>query len=237
MEYANFSWFDENLNTKEKIRVYNLLGLTNSDIEVGEGKSIIGKLISSNQIESVCKEAGVLWNKDSRLHPYMMKNGVTLYSIIGEGEGGRVATCPSCNECRYYFGTGDGIYRCPECGYSIEPPARNNRSKGEELIEELLIKNNIPFKREVCEFKSYRYDFVAYLNDKKYFLEIHGRQHFEPIEYFGGACYLSKVQKSDKEKEVFAQENGVYIMLDYRDSNLKRLRKDFEESFINKYLK
>lgn len=231
-----FEWFNGKLNEKEKSNVFTLLGLSNSDIEVGEGKSIISNLINSNEIKSVCKEVGVLWDKEDMTHPFKMKNGVTVYSVMGKDIGGRAVICSNCDECRYYHGCGDGSYKCPVCGYYVEPPVRDNRSKGEELIERLLTEKGIDFKREVCEFKSYRYDFIAYVDNVKYFLEIHGRQHFEPVEYFGGEKYLSTLQKSDMEKMKYAEENGIYIMFDYRNGDLKKLRKDFKEKFINKYL-
>lgn len=85
---------------------------------------------------------------------------------------------------------------CPIC----------KQSKGEKIVEEILIKYNIPFKREVTfttneivrNTKKFRIDFVINKNDVLYFIEYNGLQHYEPIEFFGGETSFILQQKRDK---------------------------------------
>ena len=85
---------------------------------------------------------------------------------------------------------------CPIC----------KQSKGERLVESILIKYNIPFKREVTfhvneivkNKREFRIDFVIKQNNKLYFIEYNGKQHYEPSEFFGGQSEFELQKKRDE---------------------------------------
>lgn len=67
---------------------------------------------------------------------------------------------------------------CPKCN--------KRQSKGEQIIEQFLKKNNISYEKEfnvVLEGNSLRTDF--YIPEKDFHIEYQGIQHFEPVEFFG----------------------------------------------------
>ena len=94
---------------------------------------------------------------------------------------------------------------CPNCNFS----------KGEYLIEKLLIKNNITFIRQKrfskCKNK-YSLPFDFYLPDHKICIEYDGIQHFEPIKQFGGLKGYTITQKHDKIKNNYCSDNGIKLI-------------------------
>lgn len=104
-----------------------------------------------------------------------------------------------------------------------------NISKNEQIIINLLKKNNILFKREqsfegLKGFKNYlRFDFVIY--DRKdysieYFLEVNGEQHYKEIMAWGGKHGLQKRKEYDRKKITFALNHNIpLICLPYWDIN------------------
>ena len=101
---------------------------------------------------------------------------------------------------------------CPNCRYN---------SLGEEIINEVLIKNKIIFKREIA-FKDLRgtgngylrYDFGIYVNNElKYLIEYDGKQHFEATKWkMYDEEYYKKVTKHDKIKNEYAKKNGLILL-------------------------
>ena len=106
---------------------------------------------------------------------------------------------------------------CPSCCIS----------KGEKVIKEYLIKNNIHYIRE------YKFDkcinpktnkklpFDFYLPNYNLCIEYHGEQHYKKIEFFekrsGGFVEL---KKRDKIKEKFCKLNNInYIKISYKEFN------------------
>lgn len=74
---------------------------------------------------------------------------------------------------------------CPIC----------NNSKGERFIHDYLNSINIPFVQEKViyyENLNMRLDFYLELNNQRYIIEYHGKQHYIPIEYFGGKLQFEK---------------------------------------------
>ena len=49
--------------------------------------------------------------------------------------------------------------------------------------------------------KNLRFDFAIFDENKlQYFIEFDGRQHFEPIDFFGGEEYFKGIQERDSLK-------------------------------------
>lgn len=95
---------------------------------------------------------------------------------------------------------------CPIC----------NESKGEKLIEYFLTNNNICFKQQY-RFNNCRnilpLPFDFYLTNYNLCIEYHGKQHYKPIEYFGGVATFKKQQKRDKIKENYCIDNKILLLI------------------------
>jgi len=101
---------------------------------------------------------------------------------------------------------------CPKCAQE------SSESKGERKVREFLESNNIKYSQEVKLFDNYRFDF--YLEDLNTVIEYDGKQHFEPVEYFGGLEGLKKTQERDKIKEDYCLKNDIRIIrIKYIDFN------------------
>lgn len=88
-------------------------------------------------------------------------------------------------------------------------------SKGEKRILNFLKSNNIPYKTQYvfddCYHKSkLRYDF--YLPDHNTIIEYGGRQHFEPIEKWGGYGEFENIKLRDEIKNNYCMENNIYLI-------------------------
>ena len=110
---------------------------------------------------------------------------------------------------------------CPNC----------RGSKGESIINKVLIENNIKFEIEVTfndlkDKSNLYYDF--YLPKYKLFIEFHGIQHTKPVDYFGGKDEFDKLRKRDIIKYNYAVKNG-YLLLTIWNPNINT----FESDLIN----
>lgn len=104
-----------------------------------------------------------------------------------------------------------------------------NTSVGEETIKNLLIQNNISFKREFIfeDLKSpknsfLRFDFAIFDNNNlKYLIEYDGIQHFKPVEYFGGKEAFDYLQECDILKTNYCKEHNIpLIRINYLNENI-----------------
>lgn len=104
-------------------------------------------------------------------------------------------------------------------------------------IFNFLNNNKIKFKTEVCfsdcVFESnLRFDFQIFKDDGEFILlEYDGRQHFEPVDYFGGEEDFKLRVKRDKFKNLYCKEKGIkLIRIPYYEFN--NLEKVLEEKVI-----
>ena len=131
------------------------------------------------------------------------------------------------------------IYRhhgsyCPVCDYK--------KSKGEVAIYTFLQANNIQFYKEYefPDLKGRRYDF--YLPTENICIEFDGKQHFEPINYFGGEEKFLANQRHDIEKNKYCIQNNIKLFrIPYTDLNnmnfiLTKILKEKSSETIEKYL-
>lgn len=83
---------------------------------------------------------------------------------------------------------------CPKC----------SQSKGEQLIESLLIKYDLKYKAQFNLVNSYFgqskliIDFAVKRNNHTYFIEYNGIQHYIPVKYFGGEFKFQKQSRRDQ---------------------------------------
>ena len=104
-------------------------------------------------------------------------------------------------------------------------------SKGEFKIEKILKENNISFIKEypvLINNRTFRFDFAIFQNDKlQYFIEYDGKQHFEPVEFFGGKEYYEYIKDNDDIKNNYCIVNNIPLIrisyLKYNDIQIKDL--------------
>ena len=96
-----------------------------------------------------------------------------------------------------------------------------NRSKGEIIIEDWLVKHSISFSSQyyIKELfgrtgKGVKIDFIVYYKNLTYYIEYNGKQHYEDIPFFGD---FDQQIKRDEEVRDFVQslQNHVYLEIPY----------------------
>lgn len=112
---------------------------------------------------------------------------------------------------------------CPTC----------KTSKGEISIINFLTQNKIKFIYQYtfndCKnINVLPFDF--YLPDYNICIEFNGRQHYMPIEYFGGDNTLKLIQKNDKIKKQYCKNNNIKLKIIKYTNNLE---KEFNKIFKN----
>jgi hypothetical protein len=108
---------------------------------------------------------------------------------------------------------------CPMC----------KESKGEKMIGNWLVGNNVKFSPQ------YRFDdcrnilplpFDFYLPDYNVCIEFNGRQHYIPIDMWGGKVGLEETQKRDKIKMEYCNNNNIpLIIIKYNENLYNKLDK------------
>ena len=124
---------------------------------------------------------------------------------------------------------------CHNCNKEVKKPIRGSdlvqnkriscgclkRSYGEIKIEEILKKYSIPFipQYKIDELKGVggrqlSFDFAIVNNDNipVCFIEFNGRQHYEPIEIFGGEEAFKKQQNNDKIKQQYCNDKNIKLL-------------------------
>lgn len=111
------------------------------------------------------------------------------------------------------------------CGQVISCGCKQKeRSKGERLVKENLDKLNIQYIEqktfEEC-YDNYLLRFDFYLPDYNCCIEYDGKQHFEPIEYFGGEEKFKDQQQKDNIKNEYCKNNNIkLIRIPYTDYSI-----------------
>jgi hypothetical protein len=102
---------------------------------------------------------------------------------------------------------------CPKC----------KESKGEREIREYLEKNKIKYKpqKRFSDCKDKRpLPFDFYLIDYNICIEYNGRQHYEPVDIFGGVNEFHKTQKRDKIKMEYCKNTNTPLIIIKYDENV-----------------
>jgi len=95
---------------------------------------------------------------------------------------------------------------------------------GEKKIINFLEKNKITYSHQYkfkdCLFIN-RLIFDFFIPDKNTCIEFDGRQHFEPIEFFGGKKEFENIKIRDGIKNKYCLDNGInMIRISYEDINI-----------------
>lgn len=104
---------------------------------------------------------------------------------------------------------------CPRC----------KSSAGEILVRKFLDKYNIPFIDQYrfsnSEVSSLVFDFFIENEKETFVIEYNGRQHYEPVDQFGGEPSFVLQQQRDARKKTFCeQQNIVFIEVPYTDHSI-----------------
>jgi len=102
---------------------------------------------------------------------------------------------------------------CPSC----------RSTSGERKIESALKKYNIKYEtqhtfKDLVLERLLRCDF--YIPSVNMVVEYNGKQHYEPIEFFGGEEYFIIVQKRDNIKKEYCKKNNIsFLEISYLNNN------------------
>lgn len=118
--------------------------------------------------------------------------------------------------------------------YGLEYLVDRQSSKGAVYIKHLLEKNGLSFETEKtfpsCRGRRNPLPFDFYVESHNLLIEFDGRQHFEPIEYWGGEEGFKTRQFYDSLKNSFAEENGFKLLrFNYLQSE-EVIEKEFKKS-------
>ena len=120
---------------------------------------------------------------------------------------------------------------CPHCNISS--------SKGEMEIEKTLKNNKMKYKKEWsfddCRHKGLLFfDFAVFdeTDELKCLIEFDGKQHYEPVNFFGGIEGFKTGQLRDEIKNDYCKEKGIKLLrIPYWDeNNIARIILDYFSS-------
>lgn len=120
-----------------------------------------------------------------------------------------------------------------------------SKSKGEEIIHNLLIKNRILFSEEIsfkglngCNNTPLRFDFAIFTKSKKIWalIEFDGQQHFQFTPYFHKSKEdFHKQLEYDKKKNKFCLKNKIPLYrIPYWEIDNLTINKLFDKKFLVK---
>ena len=110
--------------------------------------------------------------------------------------------------------------RCPKCKFS----------KGEKVILDYLTENefNVVSQHKI---DGYNYKYDIYIREYNLIVEVHGRQHYEEVDFFGRRT-LEEERMNDYEKEKLAVSKGYnYMAIDYKEHKPELALERFKEKF------
>lgn len=132
--------------------------------------------------------------------------------------------CPKHGE--FYQTPGNHLqgHGCPKC----------NASRGETFVERYLIDNNIQYQRQFLlniNNKRLYVDFAYVYNGNFGLIEYNGRQHYMPVDYFGGQDIYEKQQKRDRLLKEFCLSSSITLIeIPYNLCNNQIIK------YLNEYL-
>lgn len=196
-------------------------------------ETTFGSLLNSKKI--ICNKCSLIkrgknrqvWT-DDYIKKYFYENTKNMELVKSErktikNSTSRVYLYIKCLDCNSIFKVELNHFiedmRCRVCEIPIS-------SKGETTIENYLKKNNIQHEREYvfkdCKYiRNLRFDFVVFKNNiPTHVIEFMGKQHYQPIKYFGGLKTFELIKKRDTIKVQYLKEKNIpQINIKYNDIN------------------
>lgn len=121
---------------------------------------------------------------------------------------------------------GGAFFRAPWC-----PRCKGTLSRGEARISDYLTQHAIAFQsQKKLNTGHQRFDFFIEPNIA---IEFNGKQHYEPIEIFGGEKRFQEQQQYDKSKQQYCEENNILLLvISYKEYNkIEDILDDFFKKF------
>lgn len=201
-------------------------------------------------IEDICNDFGIdiaaiyfKKYKDHKLVNDYINNSQCNLSENYYGDMRKIIwNCPNCfkeNKTLLDFEFKNSFIYC-NCGFKTTE-SQIHKMKGIILIDKLLKKHNLNYQKyynlSYCKTsEKIEYDFMVEYNKKLYYLEINSLNCYIPINYFGGIVAFNEYKDKYEIKKKYAEKNGVFIGLDYRENNLNLLKNRFYNNFYHKYI-
>lgn len=95
-------------------------------------------------------------------------------------------------------------------------------SSGERKIYDVLVSHDVPFVEEY-EFadlistsgRHLRFDFAVFDKDRRlsFLIEFQGKQHYQPVEYFGGKRGMQKQRYNDSMKRRYCIKHNINLVV------------------------
>lgn len=193
----------KNSKTKYPIRCKKhgiFMQTMNAHIDWGQGCPVCGK--------EKCAESRRLTNEEfikraSRNHSDMDNYSFEKTDVTNPNENGKV--CITCNEHGDFWMLPSNFIHGQGC-----PTCQINKLEGG--IRNLLEEHNIEYVYQKRFGFLGRLSLDFYLPKHKLAIECQGRQHFEPIDYYGGMkAYREQVER-DKRKSELCKENNIDLV-------------------------
>lgn len=143
------------------------------------------------------------------------------------------------------YGFPEGKYNpfiAPKINSNGIPVREKEKSVGEQAIKNFLIMYNIPYEQEYIfpdlmgDKACLRFDFKIEYNNQIILIEFQGKQHYEPVEFFGGQERFKLQQRYDSYKRAYCAAHGYklieipYTDIDKINKYLNFLQKNKEEA-------
>lgn len=119
-----------------------------------------------------------------------------------------------------------------------------SRSKGEVLLEDILVKEGYTFYTENSDgcmnpntMYPLPFDFIVIVGEKKVYIEVQGGQHYRPTNFGNDSkeevmIKFSRLKERDAIKKEFAKKNGYFVELDYKEGDAKKLKDRIYKNLI-----
>ena len=118
----------------------------------------------------------------------------------------------------------------------LKPKEKRIRWKSEFELYELL-KNKFHYEKVLFQASPKwlgKQTFDIYIPDKSIAVEYQGRQHYEPIDFFGGVEAFKKNQERDKRKLMLAEKNDCLVIYVDNGYSLDEVCKIIEKKMFNR---
>ncbi|HBJ1650946.1 TPA: hypothetical protein LA460_003380 [Clostridium botulinum] len=223
--------FNINIVSKEYVNNETKLDfICNNHKDLGVQHITWGNMLDSVHPCSHCLKKIVL-KKTMKSHENFIKQVKEIhgnkYIVLSEYEGSNKYVQVYCLKCKNEFNIrASHLLEGHGCGICT-------KSKGEEQIKLILDKYNINYIREYrfndCRGVKKLLPFDFYLKDLNLLIEYQGKQHYEPVEMFGGQKQFETQQINDNCKRQYCKSKNINLLeIPYWDFN------NIETILINK---